>query len=258
MHFPVYTFTPCPTTQPHLQDYQLSNCNPGHKSPTHTHPRVWGEEDVLDLPTQTTLLLLTYLICHPNTLLAARLIFWPQAASVFALPTEAVRPTESMRRSVSEAALAQPEGLLGTDSLKTLTMKDLSFKGNSETSDTPEMSMSMETLGPSTPSDVNFFLRPENFHEEGEAKDDVGTMDRAPRVRAAFPEGFHPRRSSQGILHMPLYSSPIVKNPFMSPLLAPDSMLKTLPPVHIVVRTRPGRVPLEGGGVGHGCPGKKS
>ncbi|XP_028715803.1 hormone-sensitive lipase isoform X3 [Peromyscus leucopus] len=156
----------------------------------------------------------------------------PQKTS---LPTpEAVRPTESMRRSVSEAALAQPEGLLGTDTLKTLTMKDLSFKGNSETSDTPEMSMSMETLGPSTPSDVNFFLRPENFHEEGEAKDDVGTMDRAPRVRAAFPEGFHPRRSSQGILHMPLYSSPIVKNPFMSPLLAPDSMLKTLPPVHIV------------------------
>ncbi|XP_052568396.1 hormone-sensitive lipase isoform X3 [Peromyscus californicus insignis] len=156
----------------------------------------------------------------------------PQKASS---PTaEVVRPTESMRRSVSEAALAQPEGLLGTDTLKTLTIKDLSFKGNSETSDTPEMSMSMETLGPSTPSDVNFFLRPENFHEEGEAKDDVGTMDRAPRVRAAFPEGFHPRRSSQGILHMPLYSSPIVKNPFMSPLLAPDSMLKTLPPVHIV------------------------
>ncbi|XP_036023999.1 hormone-sensitive lipase isoform X4 [Onychomys torridus] len=156
----------------------------------------------------------------------------PQKTS---LPTsEVVRPTESMRRSVSEAALAQPEGLLGTDTLKTLTIKDLSFKGNSQTSDTPEMSMSMETLGPSTPSDVNFFLRPENSHEEGEAKDDVGTMGRAPRVRAAFPEGFHPRRSSQGILHMPLYSSPIVKNPFMSPLLAPDSMLKTLPPVHIV------------------------
>nr|AAB26812.1 hormone-sensitive lipase, HSL {internal fragment} [rats, Peptide Partial, 210 aa] [Rattus sp.] len=52
--------------------------------------------------------------------------------------------TESMRRSVSEAALAQPEGLLGTDSLKKLTIKDLSFKGNSEPSDSPEMSQSME------------------------------------------------------------------------------------------------------------------
>ncbi|CAO2626399.1 Hormone-sensitive lipase [Lemmus lemmus] len=141
---------------------------------------------------------------------------------------------ESMRRSVSEAALAQPEGLLNTDTLKTLTRTDLNFKGNSETSDTPEMSLSMETLGPSTPSDVNFFLRHENSQEEAEAKDDVGTMDRGPRVRAAFPEGFRPRRSSQGILRMPLYSSPIVKNPFMSPLLAPDSMLKTLPPVHMV------------------------
>ncbi|KAL1769290.1 hormone-sensitive lipase isoform X2 [Sigmodon hispidus] len=147
---------------------------------------------------------------------------------------EAARPTESMRRSVSEAALAQPGGLLGTDTLKSLTIKDLNFKSHSETSDTPEMSLSMESLGPSTPSDVNFFLRSENSQEEAEAKDDVGTMDRAPRARTAFPEGFHPRRSSQGILHMPLYSAPIVKNPFMSPLLAPDSMLKTLPPVHFV------------------------
>ncbi|XP_034374959.1 hormone-sensitive lipase isoform X4 [Arvicanthis niloticus] len=151
-----------------------------------------------------------------------------------ARPTESVRPTESLRRSVSEAALAQPEDLLGTDSLKKLTLKDLSFRGNSEPSDNPEMSQSMETLGPSKPSDVNFFLRPENSQEEAEAKDEVSPMDRVPRARAAFPEGFHPRRSSQGTLHMPLYSAPIVKNPFMSPLLAPDNMLKTLPPVHIV------------------------
>ncbi|XP_035315997.1 hormone-sensitive lipase isoform X1 [Cricetulus griseus] len=158
----------------------------------------------------------------------------PQKTSVSTADT--VRSTESMRRSVSEAALAQPEGLLNADTLKTLTINDLSFKsstdGNTETSGTPEMSLSMETLGPSTPSEVNFFLRPEK--EEADAKDGVGSVDRGPRVRAAFPDGFHPRRSSQGVLHMPLYSSPIVKNPFMSPLLAPDSMLKTLPPVHLV------------------------
>uniref|UniRef100_A0A8D2DYF4 Hormone-sensitive lipase n=1 Tax=Sciurus vulgaris TaxID=55149 RepID=A0A8D2DYF4_SCIVU len=144
-----------------------------------------------------------------------------------------VPTAESMRRSVSEAALAQPEGPVGTDSLKILTLKDLNLKSSSETSDTPEMSLSVETLGPSTPSDVNFFLRPEDAREEVEAKEG-STKDSSPRVGNAFPEGFHPRRSSQGATQMPLYSSPIVKNPFMSPLLAPDSMLKTLPPVHIV------------------------
>ncbi|NP_001403034.1 hormone-sensitive lipase isoform 5 [Homo sapiens] len=142
---------------------------------------------------------------------------------------------EPMRRSVSEAALAQPQGPLGTDSLKNLTLRDLSLRGNSETSsDTPEMSLSAETLSPSTPSDVNFLLPPEDAGEEAEAKNELSPMDRGLGVRAAFPEGFHPRRSSQGATQMPLYSSPIVKNPFMSPLLAPDSMLKSLPPVHIV------------------------
>ncbi|KAM6154182.1 hormone-sensitive lipase [Erethizon dorsatum] len=146
-----------------------------------------------------------------------------------------VTVTEPMRRSVSEAALAQPESPLGTDSLKTL--KDLSLKNCSESSDTPkmsEMSQSLETLGPPKPSDVNFFLRPEDTLEEAEAKEGLSTKDRDPGRIATFPEGFHPRRSSQGPTHMPLYSGPILKNPFMSPLLAPDHMLKTLPPVHIV------------------------
>lgn len=147
-----------------------------------------------------------------------------------------------MRRSVSEAALAQPQGPLGTDSLKNLTLRDLSQRGNSETLwDTPEMSLSAETLSSSTPSDVNFLLPPEDAEEEAEAKNKLSPMDRGLGVNAAFPEGFHPRRSSQGATQMPLYSSPIVKNPFMSPLLAPDSMLKSLPPVHIVVSARGGR-----------------
>ncbi|XP_032105116.1 hormone-sensitive lipase isoform X1 [Sapajus apella] len=141
---------------------------------------------------------------------------------------------EPMRRSVSEAALAQPQGPLGTDSLKNLTLRDLSLRGNSETPDTPEMSLSAETLGPSTPSNVDFLLPPEDAGEEAEAKNELSPMDRGLGVSATFPQGFHPRRSSQGPTQMPLYSSPIVKNPFMSPLLAPDSMLKSLPPVHIV------------------------
>ncbi|XP_013002290.1 hormone-sensitive lipase isoform X2 [Cavia porcellus] len=142
---------------------------------------------------------------------------------------------EPIRRSVSEAALAQQESPLDTDSLKGL--KNLSLKGYSESSDTSklsEMSQSLEALAPSKPSEVNLFLRPEDALEEAEANEALSTKDRGPGSPATFPEGFHPRRSSQGPIHMPLYSAPIVKNPFMSPLLAPDHMLKTLPPVHIV------------------------
>ncbi|XP_070767410.1 hormone-sensitive lipase [Enoplosus armatus] len=48
-----------------------------------------------------------------------------------------------------------------------------------------------------------------------------------------FPLGFEPLRSEQ-LTEMKVESSPVVKDPFCSPLLAPDSMLKGLPPVHIV------------------------
>lgn len=158
-----------------------------------------------------------------------------------------------MRRSVSEAALAQPEGPLGTDSLKSLTLHDLSLKGSSETSNTPELSMSAETLGPSTPSDVNFLVGPDDAPEAAKAQEELSTKDRGGGVRASFPEGFHPRRSSQGTTRMPLCSSPIVKNPFMSPLLASDSMLQSLPPVHIVVSARLGQCAGRGaGGAGAG------
>lgn len=50
-----------------------------------------------------------------------------------------------------------------------------------------------------------------------------------------FPLGFEPLRTEQ-LSEMRLNSSPVVKDPFCSPLLAPDNMLKGLPPVHIVVR----------------------
>lgn len=50
-----------------------------------------------------------------------------------------------------------------------------------------------------------------------------------------FPLGFEPLRTEQ-LTEMRVQSSPVVKDPFCSPLLAPDSMLKGLPPVHIVVR----------------------
>ena len=53
--------------------------------------------------------------------------------------------------------------------------------------------------------------------------------------RRDFPLGFEPLRSEQ-LATMTVDTSPVVKDPFCSPLLAPDSMLRGLPPVHIVVR----------------------
>ncbi|XP_030202930.1 lipase, hormone-sensitive a [Gadus morhua] len=48
-----------------------------------------------------------------------------------------------------------------------------------------------------------------------------------------YPDGFQPMRSE--CLAFVLQSScPVIKNPFVSPLLAPNELLKGLPPVHIV------------------------
>ncbi|CAN9503549.1 unnamed protein product [Ophioblennius macclurei] len=48
-----------------------------------------------------------------------------------------------------------------------------------------------------------------------------------------YPEGFEPLRS-ECLAVIRLLSSPVVQNPFVSPLLAPDTLLKGLPPVHLV------------------------
>lgn len=143
-----------------------------------------------------------------------------------------------MRRSVSEAALAQQNDPMGTDSLKNLTLHhDLSHKGSSETLNPSELSLSAETLRPSKSSEVNFLLGSEEDApaKASEAKEEQPPApDRAQGVNGVFPKGFLPQ-FSQDIPQMPLEPSPIAKNPFMSPLLAPDSMLQTLPPLHIVV-----------------------
>ncbi|XP_068431477.1 lipase, hormone-sensitive a isoform X2 [Clinocottus analis] len=48
-----------------------------------------------------------------------------------------------------------------------------------------------------------------------------------------YPEGFEPLRSECLAFVRPT-SCPVIRNPFVSPLLAPASMLRGLPPVHIV------------------------
>lgn len=49
-----------------------------------------------------------------------------------------------------------------------------------------------------------------------------------------YPDGFMPLRSER-LSEVRTPCSPILRNPFASPLLAPDSLLKGLPPLHIVV-----------------------
>ncbi|XP_010899184.1 lipase, hormone-sensitive a isoform X1 [Esox lucius] len=54
-----------------------------------------------------------------------------------------------------------------------------------------------------------------------------------PRHQRDYPEGFEPLRSERlAVIQTPSY--PIVKNPFVSPLLAPEDLLRGLPPVHLV------------------------
>lgn len=65
------------------------------------------------------------------------------------------------------------------------------------------------------------------------AKDDGAELE----YSREFPLGFEPLRTEQ-LTEMRVETSPVVKDPFCSPLLAPDSMLKGLPPVHIVVSHR--------------------
>ncbi|KAF4100629.1 lipase, hormone-sensitive a [Onychostoma macrolepis] len=48
-----------------------------------------------------------------------------------------------------------------------------------------------------------------------------------------YPENFEPLRS-RSLVDIYTPCTPIMKNPFVSPLLAPDSLLKGLPPVYIV------------------------
>ncbi|XP_061597569.1 hormone-sensitive lipase-like [Cololabis saira] len=48
-----------------------------------------------------------------------------------------------------------------------------------------------------------------------------------------YPDGFRPLRSESPAFVRPT-PSPVVRNPFVSPLLAPASLLRGLPPVHIV------------------------
>ncbi|KAK7886871.1 hypothetical protein WMY93_026492 [Mugilogobius chulae] len=112
--------------------------------------------------------------------------------------TAAAEPAASdpVRKSISEAAFSSPHA-------------DLQFPRILQT--------------PPTAIDLSSVAIPPPAGEEGSELEH-------PRE---FPLGFEPLRSEQ-LAEMRLHSSPVVKDPFCSPLLAPDNMLKGLPPVHIV------------------------
>uniref|UniRef100_A0A8C1AE30 Hormone-sensitive lipase n=1 Tax=Cyprinus carpio carpio TaxID=630221 RepID=A0A8C1AE30_CYPCA len=126
---------------------------------------------------------------------------------------------DSVRKSVSEASLTSPhtdppvsgkasEYSLEKGSLKSQTCQDLGTHTNSEVD--PSVSESFSSVA----------IPPPGGEEDSEKPQE-------------FPEGFEPLRSEQ-LAEMNMQSSPIARNPYMSPLLAPDSMLKGLPPIHIV------------------------
>uniref|UniRef100_A0A8C5QH12 Hormone-sensitive lipase n=1 Tax=Leptobrachium leishanense TaxID=445787 RepID=A0A8C5QH12_9ANUR len=114
----------------------------------------------------------------------------------------------------------------------------------------PAQTRGKNPLSPTSPQEqgVSFFLT--ESESESDAQDQSydsepnthstanSSEDKQPPLCLShplgFPDGFQPLRSKNGVAHMTLQTSAIVHNPYMSPLLAPDSMLQGLPPVHIV------------------------
>uniref|UniRef100_A0A8C8RZB4 Hormone-sensitive lipase n=1 Tax=Pelusios castaneus TaxID=367368 RepID=A0A8C8RZB4_9SAUR len=122
----------------------------------------------------------------------------------------------AVRKSISEAALDDNSTVESRSSRKSQTCQDLSCGVPAPPTPAPSPS-------PQGSPRVSFFL-------SGEQQEVVSA--RAEGLE--YPDGFEPLRSDQPPANLTLEASPVVKNPFMSPLLAPDNMLCGLPPVHIV------------------------
>lgn len=61
----------------------------------------------------------------------------------------------------------------------------------------------------------------------------VSSPDSGSETIAPYPEGFEPLRSECLAFIRPT-TCPVIRNPFVSPLLSPNNLLRGLPPVHIV------------------------
>ncbi|XP_055760130.1 hormone-sensitive lipase-like isoform X2 [Salvelinus fontinalis] len=161
----------------------------------------------------------------------------------------------SVRKSVSEASISSPHSdppvppehpfdfSLRRESLKSHTCQDLAGHANNANS-TPAAAPTTPAhnamvFPKPTPDNVSFFLSKEDVVSMSDALSSVaiappegeeGVVLEHPRE---FPLGFEPLRSER-LAEMKLATSPVVRNPYMSPLLAPDSMLRGLPPIHLV------------------------
>nr|XP_043889502.1 hormone-sensitive lipase isoform X3 [Solea senegalensis] len=164
-------------------------------------------------------------------------------------PSEAAEATpgatDAMRKSVSEAAFSSPhadppvaaevsEFATRKLSVKSQTCQDLGAHNSKSTFQIAPLISEEDTT-----EDVNFFLCKD---PDPSVLSDLSLVAIPPpageevsesAVSREFPRGFEPLRSEQ-LAEMRMQSSPVVKDPFCSPLLAPDSLLKGLPPVHIV------------------------
>ncbi|XP_068591397.1 hormone-sensitive lipase isoform X2 [Cebidichthys violaceus] len=153
------------------------------------------------------------------------------------------RATDTVRKSISEASISSPHAdpPVASDtsefpsrklSVKSQTCQDLGSHNNSTSHSAP-------LLSERTPEDVNFFLSKDAHPSMSRdlfsvaIPPPVGEEGSEVEHPREFPLGFEPLRSEQ-LSEMRMQSSPVVKDPFCSPLLAPDSLLKGLPPVHIV------------------------
>ncbi|XP_062255900.1 hormone-sensitive lipase isoform X1 [Platichthys flesus] len=151
--------------------------------------------------------------------------------------------TDAVRKSISEASISSPhadppvasgpsEILTRKLSVKSQTCQDLGSHSSSTLHSAP-------LLSERTPEEVNFFLCKDLDPSMSTDLSSVaipppaGEEGSEPGYPREFPLGFEPLRSEQ-LAEMKLNSSPVVKDPYCSPLLAPDSMLTGLPPVHIV------------------------
>ncbi|XP_067094667.1 hormone-sensitive lipase isoform X1 [Osmerus mordax] len=154
--------------------------------------------------------------------------------------------TDAVRKSVSEATIGSPHAdppvapepaeSPRRESLKSQTCQDLQAAAHSHAS---PAACCAPLLSECTPDDVSFFLSKDEDASLSSALSSVATPPPVgregedPEHQREFPLGFEPLRSEQ-LADMKIESTSVFKNPYCSPLLAPDSMLRGLPPVHFV------------------------
>ncbi|XP_061632043.1 hormone-sensitive lipase isoform X3 [Phyllopteryx taeniolatus] len=143
--------------------------------------------------------------------------------------------TDVVRKSVSEASISSPN----VDAPAPSKPADYAGKLSGKSQTYLDLGAHYSTnhcaplMSERTPEEVHFTISMDNHKSLHSDLSSVAIAPPGGEDGSEFPLGFEPLRSEQ-LSEMKLHSSPVVKDPFCSPLLAPDSMLKALPPVHIV------------------------